>query len=300
MNTPATETQHTDGASLVFLAGCPRSGTTWLQRLLAAHPRVRTGQESDLFTMYIGPQMRNWMQYKEPAADQRGGIGLACHLTEDQFMATLKGYLQAILGHMLKDVPPGCLFLEKTPSHALFVKEIHALLPKARFINVIRDPRAVAASLIAASKGWGRDWAPKTGRECARMWMTHVEAFATAAKDLPPALWQEVNYEALLANQEKGFKGILACLGLDYDAGVFAPLLGARSWNPFAKKASLPEIPIRGEIAQRGISTVIEPQGFNRKVSADKWREELSAEDLKDLVAELSTRPELLSYDLSA
>ncbi len=32
------------GQSLVFIVGCPRSGTTWLQRLLSCHPQIRTGQ----------------------------------------------------------------------------------------------------------------------------------------------------------------------------------------------------------------------------------------------------------------
>ncbi len=34
--------------SVVFLVGAPRSGTTWLQHLLGAHPRIATRQETDL------------------------------------------------------------------------------------------------------------------------------------------------------------------------------------------------------------------------------------------------------------
>src|SRR5205085_953700 len=53
------------GANLLFVVGCPRSGTTWIQRLLATHPCVRTGQESDLFDLYIGPQLRTWQHELE-------------------------------------------------------------------------------------------------------------------------------------------------------------------------------------------------------------------------------------------
>ena len=55
---PQTVPACPDGSNLVFLVGCPRSGTTWLQRLLAGHPDVHTGQESNLFKDYISPQMR--------------------------------------------------------------------------------------------------------------------------------------------------------------------------------------------------------------------------------------------------
>ncbi|MBI3001835.1 MAG: sulfotransferase, partial [Deltaproteobacteria bacterium] len=41
----------------MLIVGCPRSGTTWLQRLLASHPKIITGQESHVFDNYVGPQM---------------------------------------------------------------------------------------------------------------------------------------------------------------------------------------------------------------------------------------------------
>lgn len=41
------------GENIVFIVGSPRSGTTWLQRLLATHPQIKTGQESRIFE-YVG------------------------------------------------------------------------------------------------------------------------------------------------------------------------------------------------------------------------------------------------------
>src|SRR6185437_13587512 len=100
------------GENLVFVVGCPRSGTTWVQRLLATHPCVRTGQESDLFDIYVGPQLRAWQ----------------LELTE---------YLLRLLAPMIAELKPGELFVEKTPSHILYLPEIHKLLPAARFVNVL-------------------------------------------------------------------------------------------------------------------------------------------------------------------
>ncbi|HEY2596345.1 MAG TPA: sulfotransferase, partial [Chloroflexota bacterium] len=74
-----------DGANLVFVVGCPRSGTTWVQRLLASHSCIRTGQESDLFDMYVGPLLHTWQQELRVDSSGRGGVGLACYFTDAEF-----------------------------------------------------------------------------------------------------------------------------------------------------------------------------------------------------------------------
>ena len=49
-----------------------------------------------------------------------------------------------LLQPMVGGLQPGELFVEKTPSHILFVPEIHALLPEARFIHVLARRRVFA------------------------------------------------------------------------------------------------------------------------------------------------------------
>lgn len=67
------------GHNVVFLVGSPRSGTTWVQRLLASHPQIQTGQESHLFAAYIGPQLRAWRAGSDPLKwSGRGAVGLEC------------------------------------------------------------------------------------------------------------------------------------------------------------------------------------------------------------------------------
>ena len=87
------------GANLVFVVGCPRSGTTWIQRLLATHPMLRTGQESDVFDLYIGPQLRAWERELDPASSGRGGVGLACYFQDAEFRRVLKQGGRAVIHH---------------------------------------------------------------------------------------------------------------------------------------------------------------------------------------------------------
>ena len=39
----------TNNVEMIFLVGCPRSGTTWLQAMLSSHPTVYTGPETQFF-----------------------------------------------------------------------------------------------------------------------------------------------------------------------------------------------------------------------------------------------------------
>jgi hypothetical protein len=263
------------GANLVFVIGCPRSGTTWVQRLLASHPCIRTGQESDLFDMYVGPLLRTWQQERRVDSSGRGAVGLSCYFTDAEFSQTLKTYLVQLLQPMVGSLQPGELFLEKTPSHVLFVPEIHTLLPQARFIHVLRDARDTVASLLSASRSWGRAWAPRRAAHAARTWVTHVEAGRQARTTLPHAQFFEVGYEALHANGLSTLRDLTHWLGLAWsDADLQAAL---RQNSPDAARAGRgTPIPLGGEFAG---GVVTEPAGFIRQARAGTWRRDLTLAD---------------------
>lgn len=52
---------------------------------------------------------------------------------------------------MTSQLEEGELFTETTPDHGLWVKEISEVLPRRRFLYILRDRRDVTASLHAAS-----------------------------------------------------------------------------------------------------------------------------------------------------
>src|SRR5205823_957842 len=73
--------------------------------------------------------------------------------------------------------PRATVVLEKTPAHTLHVPLIRRVVPQARFIHVIRDPRTVVSSLLdAAGRSWGSNWAPRDPYGAALLWQQHVEA----------------------------------------------------------------------------------------------------------------------------
>lgn len=260
------------GQDMVFVVGCPRSGTTWVQRLLAACPGVRTGQESDLFDEYVGPALRHW---RRDLASPGRPVGMGCHHTEERFLAVLRGFMLGLLAPMRAGLGPGELFVEKTPSHALYLPEIAELLPCCRVIHVLRDCRDTVASLLAAARGWGAGWAPPTARAAAVMWTGHVRA-AAQGRDLFGARFCEVRYEALLAAPEAGLRALAGdFLGLPLDAAATARAVAACR----AGEGGGAALPVGGQWARQGARPG-EPEGFVRRARAGGWREELGRLDM--------------------
>ncbi|HVO49258.1 MAG TPA: sulfotransferase [Steroidobacteraceae bacterium] len=267
-----------NGHNLIFVVGSPRSGTTWLQRLLAAHPSVRTGQESGLFDSYVGPQLRAWRRDLDPATSGRSAVGMGCYLREEEFLDLLRGYMLRLLEPMVGRLAPGQLFLEKTPSHALFIPEIMELLPQSRIIHILRDARDVSASLLAAAKSWGSYWAPGHPRGAAGMWVDHVRAARAAAQRLPHAQFLEVRYEDMYGDTRRVLRRTLSFLGLQWsDEELGRAVTGNRP--ELARQTGGTAIEVGGEFRSRGTETLREPDGFIRRAGTQTWRRDLSLRD---------------------
>ena len=267
-----------DGANLVFVVGCPRSGTTWVQRLLASHTNIRTGQESDVFDIYVGPQLQAWRRELEVSSSGRGGVGLGCYLDDSEFVRILKGYTLELLRPMIGPLAPGEIFVEKTPSHVLYVPEIATLLPAARFVHVLRDPRDTVASLLSASRSWGMTWAPRTARQATGMWVQHVEAARRAQFQLAPGKFFELRYEALHADTTGELRRLTTWLGLEWAEADLQRAVAANSAET-ARRGGGTAIPLGGAFGKVSGPVVKEPPGFVRKAQAGSWREDLSVTD---------------------
>ena len=273
---PIDSTTYT-GHNMVFIVGAPRSGTTWLQRLLATHPRIRTGQESKLFRWYIAPQLRMWTmettrELNPETANGRGGTGLSCYFREEEFVSVLKQYLWLLMQPMIGPLRSGELFVDKTPSHALCISEIKRLLPQSRIIHILRDPRDVVASLLAVSRSWGAAWAPKRATTAAALWVDHVTAVRSVARGLPVREFHEVTYERLSESPEETLTRVCEFLELDWHPDDVRRAVEAnRPHRGFATA-----IPLYGEAAERVGAFVREPQGFVRMATPGCWRTELS------------------------
>jgi hypothetical protein len=254
----------------VFIVGCPRSGTTWLQRLLASHPAIRTGPESDIFSKYAGRAIRAFRADRNRPRLK----GLRCYLSEADFLALQRSFVLKALSKVLDPLGPREIFLEKTPEHALYIGDIHACFPGARFVHLLRDPRDVTASLLAAERSWGSRWAPSTARAAGRMWINYVSAARSAGATLSPSQFLEVRYERLRSDTETELKRCASFLGVIWDdTAIRAAVEQNRPGNLAAGKGT-PLIAPQDSLESRRESK--EPAGFVRKARPGSWISDLT------------------------
>lgn len=266
-----------NGHNMVFILGCGRSGTTWLQRLLASHPKVRTGQETGTFTTNIGPQLRAFRREAAPNAQTLRPDGLGCYFTEDEFCRILKGYLLKLLEPMVTPLAADELFLEKTPNHGEFIPEIFEFLPRARVIHMLRDARDVVSSMLAKDGCIPRsNWAPSGPIQASFMWVNMIKAIRKAVANVSPDQFHEVRYETLSRSPVEVLQGCADFLGLDWDRCEIAEAVEANRASKARASGGGTPIPLRGEVAKRFGNVVVEPKGFIRKATPGSWKKDLS------------------------
>ena len=125
-------------------------------------------------------------------------------LTSEEFFAIARDFTHTILENAAALRPGATIVLEKSPSTSLCADVIARLTPDARVVHLVRDGRDVAASLLAASEGWGRWWAPRTLPLATQSWVTHVQgARRASALGLP---YLEVRYETLSRRDSAGLR----------------------------------------------------------------------------------------------
>jgi Sulfotransferase family len=205
---------------VVFVVGCRRSGTNWLQRILTAHPHV-VGMPSEgyLFSGALS-KVAERFQHGNPGSPKTGKM----FMSREGMLDAMRDFADRVFSENLERLGSDARYLvERTPWHVYDLELIGEVYPDARVIHIIRDGRDVARSLV--SQAWG----PQRLEDAAEEWRSSV----TAGRDAGQALGQrylEVRYEALLDSPERGIQRLYDWLGLDTDDGVLARALAeARS-----------------------------------------------------------------------
>jgi len=106
-------------------------------------------------------------------------------------------------------------WVEKTPGHIFVIEEIEKRVLNARFIHIIRDGRAVVASLCDAKRLYPD----------AKFWLGHLEksvslwnrAILKSAQCMGKTNHFFVSYEALTTNPKGELNAICRFLGLEFE-----------------------------------------------------------------------------------
>lgn len=261
-----------EGHDLVFIVGCPRSGTSWLRRLLASHSMVASGPESYIME-YVGFQLRLWNKQMVGVASGENIVGLPCYLKAEEFAAYIQCCLRSLLAPVRAAIPRNGIFVEKTPAHALYIREIGRLLPEARIVHIIRDARDVVASMLAASRSWASS-SNADALQAAQEWVRYVSTARRGGNELGADKYIEVRYEDLVRETRETLLLLSHFLGLKWKEAELNRAL-ERNTPESTRAGDQTPTPLFGE-ARKTLGPTVGPQaGRIRKAQVGSWHDDL-------------------------
>lgn len=183
----------------VLIVGMPRSGTTLVEQIIDAHPRAfGAGELNDLhgmvFELVRGPYIPSPAGYKRQSMDRLA----------DRY-----------LSHLKELAPTAARITDKAPLNFRNLAFYGAMLPGARFIHCLRDPRDTCLSCyfqsIAGYFPQGHDLA-----HLGHFYNDHIRLM-DHWKRLMPGRILDVRYEDVIDDQEGQTRRLLDFIGLEFD-----------------------------------------------------------------------------------
>lgn len=221
----------------IFIVGVPRSGTTLLQALLAAHDGVTSFTESHLFdgpfavVPGLGPVLASdptprlvefLAENDAPALDAAGWFGPPAP-PELRWRALMPMHTRRVARRLVDVLDElalrraAAVWLEKTPRHLRSLPLLERICDDGvptRFVHLVRDGLETVASLHRASRHWKRAYDLD---ECVQRWNHDL---ALTVGRLGSRGHHIVLYEALTTDPESVLRPLLAALDLDWQPGV--------------------------------------------------------------------------------
>jgi LPS sulfotransferase NodH len=210
-----------------FIVACDRSGTTMLRLILDRSPDVAIPTESMIVvdmaalrrrfggldtdeqfdrlaaTVWRHPKVREWhLEGRPPRREGRSGA--------EAYRAALEA---PYLAYAQQHGKPG--WGDKTPYYVEHLAEVRRVFPEARIVNLVRDGRDVALSLLRVPFGPANVWAG------AHQWRDAVRAVDRDAAWLGDDLLT-VRYEQLVADPAAVVPEICGFLEITYEPGMLA------------------------------------------------------------------------------
>ena len=216
----------------LFIVGCPRSGTTLLQRMVDAHPKVavifeghwvprlferRAGMTADgrvtpdlLSRLLEEPRFQRLEIDPEPLRrliEGNGGLSYAAFVSA---VFDLYGERRGkpIVG-------------EKTPDYVRNIELLHGLWPWARFLHIVRDGRDVCLSMLEwRPERFARrfpTWSEDPIATAAVYWAWLAEQGREAGQRVGAERYREIRYEALVDDPRRECEEVCRFLGVPYD-----------------------------------------------------------------------------------
>jgi hypothetical protein len=296
----------------VFFVGCPRSGTTLVQRLGNAHPELAVAHETRWIARWyesrIGLTSEGIVTPEFVERLPSHGRFKALKIKPDElvrayreskpvryadFVSTLFDRFAARRGKRLAG--------DKSPAYVRSLPTLHALWPKAKFVHIIRDGRDVCLSVLDWQQGVSRlpTWEEDPVTTSAVWWDWNVRLGREVGQALGSDLYCELRYEALIADPERECARLCQFLELPFDGAMLRfhegrmqddPRLDAKkAWRPVtAGVRSWREQMVRGDVArfEGAAGPLLDALGYERATPSPSEEQVERAARVRDVLAD--------------
>lgn len=175
--------------SQVMLTGCPRSGTTLIEKVLDAHSGIISAEELSVFSTYAAPRM-----LKGIADDDLNAESLDV-LPRSLLRRESRHYYRSMEAGMNEKIQ-GRTLIDKTPSNTMMIPLMMRMIPETQVIYALRDPRDIVISCYFC-------WMEQNSvsmcflslEETVERTVCELEWWLRIKEVLPEARWCETRYE---------------------------------------------------------------------------------------------------------
>jgi len=210
----------------VFVGACARSGTTFLGSMLGTHSACIATPESkftvdlyrelmsrspDLDVGAILAQVKRRQDFKK--------WGVKVDFPADSEAVPIAGYPDLIkwlvrVYASQSGKPDYAFWIDHTPSNIVYASLLLDLFPEAKLIHLIRDGRAVAASVMQL------EWGPNTPHAAAYWWINRVAHGLAVESSFGSDRVMRVRYEDLVLDPHSTLQGLCDFLQVEYEPNM--------------------------------------------------------------------------------
>lgn len=217
-----------DDAKTIFIGGCPRSGTTMLGSMLGSAKGCVATPESQFKDAIPAKLTVDWVQglkredllsvlnnnFRFKIWEIRfPAVELPDFLNPADYRRLLLSLVNAYA--KTQDRKEWQFWIDHTPENIQVPLTLMRIFPEAKFIHLVRDPRAVCASLLSV------DWGFYSAGKAALYWAQKI-SYGQAFERAFPDKCIRVYYEDIVAAPEKAMKDICGFCGIEFSSSVLS------------------------------------------------------------------------------
>ena len=236
----------------IFVLGCPRSGTTLLQLMLHAHPRIAVPPETR-FVLTTYEARNSFGNLREE--QNRRALAASIVRPRQTLFYDLELDADAVFEEIV-DGPPtlgsaiGIVFRayarrfdkprwgDKRPGYYQQIPGLLRMFPDAQIVHLIRDGRDCVASLLTMP------WFKQDIYAAICSWVEAIDCGRHARRQIAADAYVEIRYEDLVADPAGRLTALCEFLDEDYDPAMAEPnrIAGTtiperKTWHADAQRA---------------------------------------------------------------